>query len=184
MMPKLSSDQKVLIQFLATMGVLCAVYFIWFVPRAWTLPIVGPNYSRFVHYSMLTLTEASALLLRMMGHGAETFNLRNIDLYESAIDVHIRNFCLGIDMMAMFTALVISFPGKWKNRFWFIPLGLMGIHAINILRVTILCVTTIYFDHHQFIDHHNIFNGLATLFIFLMFVKWVKMSGSGISATA
>lgn len=174
-MPTLTAEQKTLLRFLIIMGILTTIYFLWFVPRAWTLPLIGPNYSRFVHYSMLTLTEGSVILLRILGYGAETFDLRNIDLYDSVINVHVRNFCLGIDMMAMFTALVISFPGKWKNRLWFIPLGLLGIQFINIVRVTILCITTVHFDYHQFVDHHDIFNGLATIFIFLMFVKWVRM---------
>lgn len=171
----LNAQQKVMLRFLLMMGALSAIYFLWFAPQAWTLPLIGPNYARFIHYSMMALTEGSVLLLRLMGHGAETFDLRNIDLYESVINIHVRNYCLGVDMTAMFTALVVSFPGRWKDRLWFIPLGVLGIIVINILRVTMLCLTTIHFGYDQFIEHHNVFNTITTAFIFLMFVAWVRM---------
>lgn len=164
------------IRFLVTMGVLSAVYFLWFVPRAWTLPVIGPNYGRFVHYAMTVLTEGTVLCLKALGREAETFNLRHIDLFDSVINLKVRNYCLGVDMMAMFTALVISFPGKWKDRLWFIPFGLVGIMFINIVRVTIMCYMTIYYDYSNFIDRHALFNVLTTLFIFLMFVQWVRRS--------
>jgi exosortase/archaeosortase family protein len=170
----LDGQQRMMVRFLVTMGALSALYFLWFSPQAWTLPLLGPNYARFIHYSMLSLTEGTVFLLRLMGHGAETFDLRNIDLYDSVINIHVRNYCLGVDMTAMFTALVISFPGSWKHRAWFIPLGVVGIIVINILRVTMLCLTTIHNGHEQFMDHHNIFNAITTAFIFLMFVAWVR----------
>jgi len=171
----LTAEQKVMLRFLITMGILSAVYFLWFAPRAWTLPVIGPNYSRFIHYSMLALTEGTVFLLGLMGYQAETFDLRNIDLYDSVINIHVRNYCLGVDMTAMLTALIISFPGEWKHRAWFIPMGVVGIILINILRVTMLCLTTIHYGYDQFIDHHNIFNAITTVFIFLMFVMWVRM---------
>ncbi len=172
----LAPNQKILLRFLLSMAILVTVYFSWFVHSCWTLPIIGPNYSRFVHYAMITLTEGGVLLLRGFGLEAEVFNWSNIDLYDTPIDIHIRNFCLGIDLMAMFVFLVISFPGKIKSRLWFIPLGIIGIHLINIARVTALCFVTIRSGYDQFIDHHNVFNTIATIFIFLMFVQWVKMN--------
>lgn len=178
-MPALSANQRLLLRFLIIMGTLTAVYYLWFVPRAWTLPIIGPNYSRFIHYSLVLVTEGSVFLIGLLGHEAEVFDLRNIDLYESPINIHIRNYCLGVDMTAMFTALVLSFPGSWKHRLWFIPAGVLGIIGINTLRVAALCLSTIYFGHEQFFEHHNAFNLVTTIFIFLMFVRWVKMYRPG-----
>ncbi len=172
----LAPNQKILLRFLAMMTIFVIVYFFWFVPRSWTLPIIGENYARFVHYTMMALTESTVVVLKITGYQAETFNLRNIDMYDSSINVHVRNFCLGIDMMAMFTALILSFPGKWKSRFWFIPLGFLGIHIINVCRVTALCIVTVHYGYSNFIDRHIVFNAVATLFIFLMFVQWVKMN--------
>jgi len=172
----LTENQRVLVRFLITMGTLTAIYYLWFAPRAWTLPLIGPNYSRFIHYSMMAVTEGSVLLLGLLGHQAETFDLRNIDLYDSHINIHVRNYCLGVDMTAMFTALVVSFPGRWAHRIWFIPAGVIGIICINILRVTALCLSTIHADVELFFEHHNAFNTVTTAFIFLMFVVWVRMS--------
>lgn len=174
-MPVLSARNQVLLRFLVTMAVLTALYYWWFVPRAWILPVIGPNYSRFMHFTMMGLTESVVLVLGLIGHEAETFAYKNIDLYDSVINVHVRNYCLGVDMMAMFTALTVSFPGRWKDRLWFIPLGLVGIFLINVLRVTTMCLMTIHYGYESFVDRHALFNVLATVFIFLMFMLWVRM---------
>jgi len=174
-MAALTTEHKVLLRFVVTLGALVGLYYWWFVPNSWTLPIIGPNYSRFVHYTMMSLTEATVVVLRIIGYEAETFNLRNIDLYDSIINVHVRNYCLGVDMMAMFTALVVSFPGSWKARMWFIPLGLVCIQVINIFRVTVMCVITIHYGYSNYLDRHALFNVIATIFIALMFFKWVRM---------
>lgn len=175
MMAHLKPEQKILLRFVVTLGVLVGLYYWWFVPNSWTLPIIGPNYSRFVHYTMMSLTESTVIVLRIIGYEAETFDLRNIDLYDSIINVHVRNFCLGVDMMAMFTALVVSFPGSWRNRLWFIPLGLGCIQLINIFRVTVMCVITVHYGYSNYLDRHALFNVIATIFITLMFFVWVRM---------
>lgn len=177
-MKVLTGDRMLLLRFLVTMASLTAVYHFWFVPRAWTLPVIGPLYGHFVHYTMMGLTESVVMVIGLFGAEAETFNLRNIDLYDSVINLHVRNYCLGVDMMAMLTFLVISYPGRWRDRLWFIPMGLFGVFAINVLRVSIMCYMTIYHGYSNFIDRHALFNILATGFIFLMFVQWVRIGRS------
>lgn len=165
---------KDLILFLTKLGVLCAIYFWWFVPRAWTLPIIGTYYGHYVHYTLKFLIEPSVWILHLLGYGADIVNLREIDMHDLEFNIHIRNFCLGTDMMFTLTALIISFPGKWIDRIWFIPLGLLGIQIINITRVVGLCASWVIFGTNGSIDHHDVFNVVAVIFIFLLFVAWVK----------
>jgi exosortase/archaeosortase family protein len=39
-----------------------------------------------------------------------------------------------------FAGLIISYHGAIKSKLWFIPVGLLGIHTINILRIVILAI--------------------------------------------
>ncbi|MCF8461429.1 MAG: exosortase/archaeosortase family protein [Flavobacteriales bacterium] len=177
---------KEILLFLIKLGALCAFYFLWFSQVVWQLPIISTYYGHFVHYTMVTLTEGSVMVLNLLGYKAEVFNVRYIDLYDSIMNIYIKNFCLGIDMMFVFTALVLSFPGKWFNRLWFIPLGIIGIQLINIGRIVGMSLSWIILDRGDFVDHHDVFNLVATIFIFLMFTVWVNLkkkpapSGAGL----
>jgi len=139
--------------------------------------VISTYYGHFVHYTLYSLMHASVWILNLLGYGAEIIGQRDIDLYGSVINIHIRNFCLGINMMFTLTALIISYPGRWLDRLWFIPLGILGIQAINIARVVGLCLSWVILQRGDFVDHHTVFNILAVIFIFFLFVAWVKRSG-------
>ena len=161
------------IGFIAKLGALCGFYFWWFSPNVWSLPIISTLYGYFVHYVLLSLIESSVWVLNLLGYGAEVVNQRYLDLYDLEFNVHVKNFCLGIDMMFTLTALIISFPGKWKDRLWFIPIGLIGIQLINIGRIVGLCLSFLLLKKGSFVDHHDVFNVIAVIFIFFLFVMWV-----------
>src|SRR6266568_2870732 len=39
--------------------------------------------------------------------------------------------CNGITIFALFTFFIIAYPGSWKKKLWFIPLGITLIHTLN-----------------------------------------------------
>ena len=167
-------ENKDVFGFLLKLGVLCGFYFLWFSANVWHIPVVSTLYGYFVHYIVLTLTELSVIVLNLMDFQAESFNLRYIDLYDDPTDIYIKNFCLGIDIMFCFVALIVSYPGKWKDRIWFIPLGLLGIHLLNVGRIVGMSVSWILLKSGTFVDHHDVFNVVAVIFVFLLFMKWVN----------
>lgn len=171
---KFYQQNKDLILFLAKLGTLCSFYFLWFSPNVWTLPVIGTLWGHFIHYALLFLIEPSIWVLHLLGYGAQVVNERNIDMFDLEFNVHIKNFCLGIDMMFALTALIVSFPGEWKDRLWYIPLGLIGIQLINIARVVALCIAWVRYGTDGPIDHHDVFNVIAVIFIFFLFVMWVN----------
>ena len=170
----LKRNKEVLL-FLAKLSVLCGFYFLWFSKVVWQLPVISTLYGYFVHYTLITLTQGSVFVLNLLGYEAEVFNMRYIDLYDSIMNIYIKNFCLGIDMMFVFTALIVSFPGSWLNRLWFIPMGIVGIQLINIGRIVGMSLSWIILDRGNFVDHHDAFNLVAVIFIFLMFTMWVNL---------
>ena len=168
------NKNKDIIGFLVKLAVLYVGYFWWFSPNVWQLPVISTLYGYFVHYVLLFLVEPATWMLNWLGYGADVVNQRYLDLYDLEFNVHVRNFCLGIDMMFTLTALIISFPGKWLDRLWFIPLGILGIHLINIARIVGLCLSFLLLKKGDFVDHHDVFNMVALVFIFLLFVRWVN----------
>ena len=63
--------------------------------------------------------------------------------------------CNGIKVFGLFTIFIFSFKGKVLNKLWFIPLGILILHCINVIRVAIL--TYISATNPYILDfNHNI----------------------------
>jgi len=81
--------------------------------------------------------------------------------------------CLCADVMMLLLAFVVAYPGPWKKKLWFLPLGLASIHLMNVLRITALCLTKIYHPEWMHINHTYIFNMVILGFTFLLWVLWI-----------
>ncbi|MCB9224694.1 MAG: archaeosortase/exosortase family protein [Crocinitomicaceae bacterium] len=69
--------------------------------------------------------------------------------------------CNGFKLFSIFSIFVIAFPGPWKKKLWFIPLGIIFIHLANVMRVSALMLIQEY--HPEYLD----FNHLYTFTIFV-----------------
>ena len=78
--------------------------------------------------------------------------------------------CTGIKQMFIFLVIMLCAQGKWRNKLWFIPLGLALCYAINILRTTSLIL--IIKSHYNLFPLMHLYI-LKYLFYILMFLIWV-----------
>lgn len=80
--------------------------------------------------------------------------------------------CSGVKQMFIFLSIMLFASGSWKNKLWFIPLGLVLCYFINIIRTTIL--TIIIKEHPDIFPlmHHHILKYLYYGLIFLIWVVW------------
>jgi len=85
--------------------------------------------------------------------------------------------CDGLSLFALFTCLIVSYPGSAKNKLWFIPAGLVLIHFLNILRITILCIIVLKSPSALEFNHTYTFQLLVYGFIFLLWMIWVNKYG-------
>jgi exosortase/archaeosortase family protein len=82
--------------------------------------------------------------------------------------------CAGFGLMFAFTGLILVYEGSWRKKLWFIPTGMAGIHLINILRIVILTIMSNYNYRLVEFNHKYVFNTLVYVFLFLMWVAWVR----------
>jgi exosortase family protein XrtF len=89
--------------------------------------------------------------------------------------ISIDNNCLGLDMMYLFSSMIIAFPSKIKytKKLTYILIGSLIIHIVNIIRIVCLILTLIYIPQYIKINHHIIFNLIICGIIFLMWVRWI-----------
>lgn len=82
--------------------------------------------------------------------------------------------CSGLKQMIQFTLLMLIFPGPWKKKLWFIPLGIAVMHLTNIFRIVGMALVVDNWPQHGDFSHDYIFRPFFYLVIFLLWVWWVE----------
>lgn len=92
--------------------------------------------------------------------------------------------CSGLKQFYQWSVLMILFPGPWLKKLWYIPMGILIIHIVNIFRIVSLSVIVIYWPEKWDFIHEWILRPFFYVVIFAMWVVWVeKVRGGGILVT-
>jgi exosortase/archaeosortase family protein len=76
--------------------------------------------------------------------------------------------------MIQFVLLFLIFPGPWRKKLWFIPLGLLIVHLTNLFRIAGLSVVTVTVPEYWDFSHDYLFRPFFYVVIFLLWVWWVE----------
>lgn len=84
--------------------------------------------------------------------------------------------CIGLGVMSFFAAFVFSFPAKLKPKVSLFFWGMFMIYALNVGRIAGLGVLLGFFEsqRHNFTYHHEIFNILVYICVFVLLYVWIK----------
>jgi exosortase/archaeosortase family protein len=82
--------------------------------------------------------------------------------------------CDGIILFTLFSIFVVAFPGSLKHKLWFIPLGILSIHIVNVMRVIALAVIVSIDESWLSFNHDYTFTILTYAWVFTLWVIWVK----------
>lgn len=118
-----------------------------------------------------------AFILETMGY--KTFASKEVnDFQVFGIDgsngVWIGGPCNGITLMFLFAIFVIAYPGNVKNKFWYIPLGILVVHVINIIRIVGLALIALYSPEYLNFNHTYTFTFIAYSIVFCLWMIWVN----------
>jgi exosortase family protein XrtF len=123
---------------------------------------------------------ASEHVLKLIGY--VTFTTHSETIRTVGIDgttgLWIGDPCDGLTLFALFTAFILSFPGPWKHKVWFIPCGVLAIFMINVLRIAGLCMVVKYKPALLDLNHDYVFKILVYAFIFGLWMLWVNRFSS------
>jgi exosortase family protein XrtF len=81
--------------------------------------------------------------------------------------------CDGIILFALFTVFVLSFPGPWKHRLWFIPTGLVIIHLLNACRVAALAIIVYWNEDWLSFNHDYTFTIIVYAIVLALWWWWI-----------
>jgi exosortase/archaeosortase family protein len=88
--------------------------------------------------------------------------------------VKVNHGCSGLKQFLQWIVLMTFFPGPWKKKLWFIPLGLIIIHLVNIFRISGLSVVVIYWPQHWHFIHDYVYRPFFYVVMFGLWVWWVE----------
>jgi exosortase/archaeosortase family protein len=111
----------------------------------------------------------------------------NILWFDNKYGLSVNESCSGIKQIAQFVLLMILFPGPWKQKAWFIPLGITIVYLTNVVRLVLLGLTLDLIPAHQHVIHRYLLRAMFYVVIFFLWVWWVnrfcrKESESGADA--
>jgi exosortase/archaeosortase family protein len=91
--------------------------------------------------------------------------------------------CLGLGVMSFLVAFVIAFPAKLKAKWQLLVFGIIMIYVLNMLRIAALGILLGYFKstRNEFKWHHEIFNILVYICVFVVLYYWIKKNTKLIS---
>lgn len=107
--------------------------------------------------------------------GVEALSNARVIWLDGANGIEIVDGCNGIEALGLFVGFVIAYKGTWRNRAWFIPLGLFFIYAVNILRVVVLTVTQLHAPAIFDFTHDYSTTAIFYIVIFAMWVWWANL---------
>jgi len=97
--------------------------------------------------------------------------LHNVIYYsENGGIVYVNRSCSGLKQFYQWVILMILYPGPWKHKLWYIPVGLVIVHCVNIFRIVSMTFVTINIPQHWDFMHDYV---LRPFFYVVMFGLWV-----------
>jgi exosortase/archaeosortase family protein len=83
--------------------------------------------------------------------------------------------CTSLKQWMHWVFLMLIFPGPWKHKLWYIPVGIIVIHFTNIIRIVGLCLVLVPWPQHFHFFHDYFFKTLFYFMIFMMWVIWIEV---------
>lgn len=142
--------------------------------RIW--PALSSVWEGFNDILKTNLVFFSRAVLKLLGYNVEQLG-NNIVKVVGYGGVGIGNYCLAVELFVLFIALVASYPAPLKVKAWFIPFGLITIHALNVVRVISLNLLTVYYPEYADFNHHFTFRVIVFAYILLLYNHFLNKYG-------
>ena len=81
--------------------------------------------------------------------------------------------CNGLNVAIIFIAFLMAYGKLTKKLLWFIPLGLVMIHLINLARISLLFYVTKYLPNYLYFTHKYLFTAIIYAIVFFMWYLWL-----------
>ena len=139
--------------------------------------LILKKYTSFDQYFIRIIINACELILSFLNY--KTFSSREInDFQVFGIDgsngVWIGGPCNGVTLMFLFAIFIIAYPGNFKHKLWYLPIGIILVYSLNLFRIVSLSLIAYYKPSYLEINHTYTFTFIAYSFVFSLWMLWVN----------
>ncbi len=153
-------------------GVMLAVYAAWFLLYdLWLHP--DGRLDAFLSRWVAAITAGGLDVL-----GYDVFVRDRVLGLVGEIGVYVEDGCTGLTTLGLFAGFVLAFPGSWRRRAWFIPLGVVVVTLANIARIGLLVLLQRSWPAGFDAVHHFGANTFFYLVVFGLWVVWANVGGA------
>jgi exosortase family protein XrtF len=120
----------------------------------------------------------TAVALGICGWPSETKDDENKPttqlIHEGRSVLAIYEGCNGINIMIIFVAFLVAF-GPIGKRLWLFALaGILIIHLMNLVRISVLFWVALYLPNFVYFVHKYLFTAILFVIVFILWIVWVK----------
>ncbi len=102
-----------------------------------------------------------------------TMVITKILFYPYSHGVWIGEPCNGIKVFGIFTIFIVSFKGRIFNKIWFILIGILILHVINIIRIALLTYISAVNPYILNFNHNITFQLIVYLSMLGLWYWWI-----------
>ncbi len=118
----------------------------------------------------------SSIILETMGYDLmpappAAQQIRTIGI-DGSTGVWIGDPCNGITLFALFVAFMLAYPGPVLKKLWYIPLGIIVIHFVNIIRIVALTIIVAVRPEWLEFNHNYTFYVMVYSAVFALWYIW------------
>ena len=120
-------------------------------------------------YEQSTWVDYHIMVLNLEKDGMTMF-------FPNGAGITINGSCSGVKQSLQMVLLLLIYPGKWKFKLWFIPVGIIVVHVTNILRIVLLSIVAIWMPERMDLIHDTLLRVMFYVVIFGVWLLFVKLS--------
>jgi exosortase family protein XrtF len=122
------------------------------------------------------IAEQAAVVMNLFGYQTAIVSLGwypNIMVVNGSPVVSVGPSCNGFALTVLFTAFILAYPGPAKRKLWYIPLGLLVLHIVNVFRCIALAFVMLYARSSFDFNHKYAFVVIVYSIFSLLWLWWV-----------
>lgn len=163
--------------FITFLGVFLGTYLVLSVFYSFYLSSFSDLKNQTDGFTILVSTQ-SEWLLRLLGYEASMVYHDGESwarlILEGKYTARIVEGCNALSVMILFVSFVLAFKGSRKNTLWFIPVGLLIIHLLNIVRIALFSLALRFYPIYREALHDIVFPLVIYGVVFILWVIWVQ----------
>ncbi|MFZ4548065.1 MAG: archaeosortase/exosortase family protein [Bacteroidales bacterium] len=138
----------------------------------------SPAFTAAASWLAATIYDASAWLdVHVFGMDVLLYSPNVIHFNDNNTGINVNESCSGFKQMWQVLILFLLFPGPWKQKVWYIPMGLLSMFLFNIVRIVALSFAMLYWPQHWDFIHLWVLRPVYYFIIFILWVIWVEKYG-------